>query len=235
MTFVLQILQGMLFPKFTEIRFRSDHLMNEAPRSSANIDTIRCGIACKTPSDLRKAYEAVSAEFGGPVRVKNGYSKSFDPNLSFHYRNLLVNYKFHTGMKYCDMIKDSAINFAWDLFAAKICNEKVMRVQQFDQMCSEGNTWRLLDWFQDPAICYQEVVIMVEVYIFNPLVERGFLFESIFCFCVSYTQVQFMLFHYFDMRSHTHLLYKVVRPKTWADLTLDCLPDNVEQVISEAR
>lgn len=43
-------------------------------------------------------------------------------------------------------------------------------------------------------------------------------------------QVQFMLDHYMNMRQHTHLYYKVVREPTWADLGLDCLPDNVEVV-----
>lgn len=108
-------------------KLRSDHMENEAPRPAANIDTIRCGVACATPEDLQRTYvwsshmgrtrewccaqfadvraacryEAVVKEFDGKVaRVKNGYSPSADPSVSFHYRGLLMNIEWHTGVTY---------------------------------------------------------------------------------------------------------------------------------------
>jgi hypothetical protein len=83
-------------------KLRHDHKMNEAPRSSANIDTIRCGVACRTPEDLRRAYAAVSEAFGGRVvRVKNGYSRDFDASAAFHYRGILINLEVRVAALSC--------------------------------------------------------------------------------------------------------------------------------------
>ncbi len=73
-------------------KLRADHKMNNAPRSAANIDIVRCGVSCATPEDLLHAYDALQEEFGGHVvRVKNGYSPDFDPLPSVHYRGCLIN------------------------------------------------------------------------------------------------------------------------------------------------
>lgn len=144
-------------------KLRGDHFNNPAPRSSANIDTIRCGVSCDTAEDLERAYNAVKAEFGGKfVRVKNGYSKDYDPNISIHYRGLLVNIEWHTGVKYGDLHKDPSIVVAWDLWSASIVHQPFFSCTDFEAAIA-GNGWKLMKWFQDPKIADKEVVLMVEV------------------------------------------------------------------------
>eukprot|EP00750_Incisomonas_marina_P009512 INCI16031.2.p1 GENE.INCI16031.2~~INCI16031.2.p1 ORF type:complete len:719 (+),score=164.51 INCI16031.2:95-2251(+) len=116
-------------------KLRGDHLMNEAPRSAANVDTIRCGVCCDTPADLENAYNAIKEEFGDRiVRIKNGYSNDYDPNVSFHYRGMLVNIEWHTGIKYGELAQTAPVLVAWDLVAAHVCNQEKMSIAKFAKL-----------------------------------------------------------------------------------------------------
>lgn len=124
-------------------KLRGDHLMNEAPRSAANVDTIRCGVCCETPADLENAYNAIKEEFGDRiVRVKNGYSNDYDPNVSYHYRGMLVNIEWHTGVKYGELVKKAPVLVAWDLVAAHVCNQEKMSITDFAQMVDQVGEWQ---------------------------------------------------------------------------------------------
>lgn len=186
-------------------KLRGDHLNNEAPRPAANVDTIRCGIQCRTPEDLERVYHAINAAFDGGVRrVKNGYSPDVDPSKAFHYRGLLMNIEWKTGIKYSQIREMISSQLSWGLFAAFSLNDPDGELDKFAKFVDAAGGWQLLSWFEDPAIADQEVVLIVEA--------------------------QLVLDHYMEMRKHTHLYYKVVREPTWAELALDCLPENVEAV-----
>ena len=69
-------------------------------------NTTVCVYLCVRLTDVR--YEAVLAEFGGKVvRVKNGYSPDADPSVSYHYRGLLMNIEWHTGVTYGEVCETS--------------------------------------------------------------------------------------------------------------------------------
>ena len=74
-------------------KLQTDHASMKRPRPAHNLDVLRNAATYATPEALIAGYDALASKYT-VVRVKNGYAKGVDPNASFGYRAVLVNFIF---------------------------------------------------------------------------------------------------------------------------------------------
>ena len=75
-----------------------DHALKKRPRPMHNIDTVRAAVVLEDASIMKEVFDAIGAEVGPWLRVKNNYRAEFDSNENHGYRALLGNLKFASGL-----------------------------------------------------------------------------------------------------------------------------------------
>ena len=90
----------------------NDHAMKKRPRPMHNIDTVRAGVVVNDASLMEDVFDAIGAEVGPWLRVKNNYRSAFNAKESYGYRALLGNLTHSSGMT-CGEIFGGDNNAAW--------------------------------------------------------------------------------------------------------------------------
>ena len=86
-----------------------DHALKRRPRPMHNVDTIRAGVVVDDAALMGEVFDAIGAEVGPWLRVKNNYRPAFDATASYGYRALLANLRYESGMTCGELFRDN-----WD-------------------------------------------------------------------------------------------------------------------------
>ena len=74
------------------------HALKQRPRPMHNLDTVRAGVVVTDPAIMEDVFDAIEADVGPWLRVKNNYRAEFDAVDSYGYRALIGNLKHSSGM-----------------------------------------------------------------------------------------------------------------------------------------
>ena len=97
---------------------REDHAEEPRPRPALNIDVNRNCLTFDTPEELLAAAQALCSHPRlGAVRIKNGFAMSgAEAKKAFHYRTLMLNMLFDTGVTFGELAADPRVRDVWDTY-----------------------------------------------------------------------------------------------------------------------
>ena len=183
-----------------------DHEREPRPRPACNIDVNRCCVTFDTPQQLKRAAEALVAQFGGAAaRVKNGFSMTTEEAAeSFEYRSLMVNVMFEPNVTHGEMfgaeghgqlLHSTAASTVAQYLSAPPSNPNDVCVEYDKDTGVQRKKFLWCKWRHEALAAWQHLKSQ----------ELAEIPVKIVC------EVQLLLRPYLNVRQKMHLLYKFVR------------------------